>query len=178
MNNCIAFERTKSYPKIDESAEYQYRVGRVSTYLQESGQCVIDGNIQAQLADGLLVEPTEGDLVAYLRNNNLAFVLQILQQSQSTTHLHSSKPLSIYAPKVKIAAGNELDLVALKSFSLVGKQGVISVAGTLVTCAEHLVQQVNQFMLHAKGMLRLSGRQQVITAEEDVRIDGKRINMG
>jgi hypothetical protein len=33
-------------------------------------------------------------------------------------------------------------------------------------------------MLNAKGLLRLSGRQQVITAEEDVRIDGKRINMG
>ena len=32
--------------------------------------------------------------------------------------------------------------------------------------------------LTARGLLRLNAKQQLITAEEDVRIDGKRINMG
>ena len=178
MNNCITFERKLPQSNVKPNNQYQYHVGTISIYNRETEVCLIDGHISAEVADGLLVAPHTGDLVAYLINENDAFLLQILRQTVDSTQIHCHKPLSIHAPKVNISANQKLDMVGLEGFSLVGKQGVISVAGSLVTCAEHLVQQVNQFMLNAKGMLRLSGRQQVMTAEEDIRIDGKRINMG
>jgi hypothetical protein len=176
MNNCIAFERHTAQHNPVES--YHYKVGNVTAYCKEQNYCEINNDITAQVADGILLAPAKGDLIAYLSNGEACFVVQILKQTKKTADIHLSKPLSIQTPKLTMTASESLDLVALERFSLIGKQGVISVAASLVTCAEHLVQQVNQYMLNAKGLLRLSGRQQVITAEEDVRIDGKRINMG
>jgi hypothetical protein len=47
-----------------------------------------------------------------------------------------------------------------------------------VSQAKHLIQHAGDFALNAKSLLRIHSKQQIITAQEDIRIDGKRINMG
>ncbi|WP_026971594.1 DUF3540 domain-containing protein [Aliagarivorans marinus] len=153
----------------------------VITALPDDGSAnyLIDQHVHAELALSALVEPQLGDRVAYLGDESGCFVLHILKRkSPQTLQLRSATPIAVHAPELTLSADKQLDLVSLNRFSLTGQHGVVSVSGTLVSCAEHMVKQVNQLMVTAKGLLRLSGRQQVITAEQDVRIDGERINMG
>jgi hypothetical protein len=179
MSNCIAFSRANNNNRVKAAPELKYYSGVITAWDEQQQRCTVDNVADINIADSLLVKPEVGDVVAYINCSQGNFVIQILLQSNAVaTHLSSSLPLKINAPCISIAARDELDMVSLNRFSLVSKHGAISVAGTLVTCAESLVQQVNQLILNARGMLRMSAKQQVITAEEDVRIDGKRINMG
>lgn len=157
-----------------------YHTGVITALpVDDSASYLIDQYVHAELAVSTLVEPQLGDRVAYLRDESGCFVLHILtRESPQTLQLRSATPIALHAPELTLSADKQLDLVSLNRFSLTGQHGVVSVSGTLVSCAEHMVKQVNQLMVTAKGLLRLSGRQQVITAEQDVRIDGERINMG
>lgn len=181
MNSCspVACKSSEAITPSEPSMDAQYIVGRVTGYDAQLHHFTVEDDIHAGVADGLLVQPASGDLVACLLSEQGNFILQVLVQANAKAlSITSAKPIKMSAPSISMAARDELELVSLNRFSLVGKHGVISAAGSLVACAEQLIQQVGQFMLSAKGLMRLSGRQQVITAEEDVRIDGKRINMG
>ncbi|WP_432453223.1 MULTISPECIES: hypothetical protein [unclassified Agarivorans] len=160
-----------------------YIVAHVTAVIHdEAGRAVkyqLDHDVEVVLAMSSLIQPVRGDLVAYLKTEAGCFLLHILQRNcEQVTQINSVHPIQLHAPKIVLSAEQELELLSLNRFSLTGQHGLISVSGTLVSCADFMVKQVNQLMVTAKGLLRLSGRQQVITAEEDVRIDGKRINMG
>ncbi|WP_018693804.1 DUF3540 domain-containing protein [Algicola sagamiensis] len=177
MNQCLSDDQLAQCQSFSSSALYV--TGTITSVNHEAKTCLVDGRITCQIADGLMIQLHIGDWVACLNTGQSCFVIQILQYAnRDAVSIQSNQPIRISAPQVQIAARDELDLVSLNRFSLVGKHGVISVAATLVNQAEHFIQQMGEWIASAKGLIRVTGRQQVITAEEDVRIDGKRINMG
>ena len=156
-----------------------YQVGIV-TQIDEPGRvCQIDHSVHGIIADGLLVSLEVGDTVACIHSPLGVFVIQqLIQHPTRLQQIKSRQELHICASSLRLQATDDMELVSLNRCSMVSKHTVISAAETLVTTAEHAIQSVSQFLLSVKGLLRMNGKSQVITAEEDVRVDGKRINMG
>lgn len=179
VNNTSPFRKAVRVDPFAGLKTADYYIANISDFDPKTGKCIVDQCTSAQLAAGLLVQPCVGDLVACVQTQGAIYVIQILQTMQDDKlQLSSVKPMFVNAPSISLMAEDELNMVSLNRFSLVGKHGVMSVAASLVTRAEYMIQNISEWMVTAKGMMRLSARQQVITAEEDVRIDGKRINMG
>ena len=175
MNNLLKLATAKKPTPI--GATY---AGRITCIEPEQGAWFIDGHFEAGCAADILVKPQSGDLVGFVELEGRYFITQVLEQSEpeQALHLQSDRQLHLTAPQVKVTAFDTLDLLSLGKVAVSGKTLVTSAANAMIQQAENLIQQVGQFTLTAKGLLRLNGKQQVITAEKDVRIDGKRINMG
>ncbi|MBL8511024.1 MAG: DUF3540 domain-containing protein, partial [Betaproteobacteria bacterium] len=52
------------------------------------------------------------------------------------------------------------------------------VSETLVQSARHTVGRAEHYLMEVKKLLRLQGKQVMVTAEKDVKVDGERISMG
>ncbi len=101
--------------------------------------------------------------------------------------INGADELNIKARKMNLAASEQMELKSLESIHLTAYLGTLSLTGTnLVTTAkESIIQsaksQINtmiNYTLKAKQLLRLHGKHQIITADEEIRMDGERINMG
>ena len=176
-------KQTKTEPALREERQIQsaatYHVGVVTRIEQQNACCVIDQEVHGIIADGMLTRLSEGDTVAYLQSERGIFVLQLLKRADNESYqIHLQQPLHIHAPSINLSAEKELQMVSLNRFAMIARHGVLSASETLVSTAEHAIHHVAQFLVSARGLLRLNARDQLITAEEDVRVDGKRINMG
>ncbi len=136
--------------------------------------------LPAQLAESLLATPCAGDRVLCVDLEGDLIIVQILTRASNTEPLlmTSSRTIEWVAPVLRFKAIRELELLSAKKLTLSACDLVLGASRTLVQQARHILQQANDYAVTAKGLLRLNGRQQVITAEQDVRIDGERINMG
>lgn len=178
MNACVKIQPkiVKPMPTLEAHTLYS---GSITAIDLNSHTWTIDHRIQAHCADSFLVKPNVGDIVSFIQRNDRYFIIQILQQSAvDTLNLISTKPILMSAPVIKIHAKDLLECLSLNRLSLICQHGALSMACTLIVSAEHMIQTVGQLALNARGLLKLNGKQQIITADEDVRIDGKRINMG
>jgi len=157
--------------------------GIVTAIDENNDSWIIDQHFPAQKAVSLLIKPEIGDLVYFIASNTQFFITQILQRPQSDNapralSLESDQPLHIHAPELRLSAWQTLELTSVNILSVAARQGSFCFSGALIQQSEDLIQQVGHMSLTARGLLRLNAKQQLITAEEDVRIDGKRINMG
>lgn len=176
MNNCLKFENKKRH-QLTTVTHYG---GMITAYDSERNSYIVDHDYHAQCATSLLLKPAVGDQVVLIEMQEKYYICQILTQTSQAEELliESDKPVQWVAPKLKFSALQEVELISLNRLSFVSKHCMISIAGSLIQQTENLIQQVAHYSLAASGLLRLTGKQQIITAEEDVRIDGKRINMG
>ena len=172
-----SLHRLQDFPCVEES-HASYHLGQITELCENGDMCVINSSIYALVADGLLLSLRVGDLVAYLQGSQGVFVIQVVKQQGAERRIELDKKLHVSAHSICFAAEQDLELVSVNRLAMTARHGVISAAETLVSTAEHAIHQVAQFMVSAKGLLRLNGKNQLITAEEDVRVDGKRINMG
>ncbi len=166
---------------IDEAkpTPAQYYHGVITGFDDVSHIWTIDQKFQAKRATSLLLKPSIGAEVSFVAGQNSYFILDVLEQhGTSELLMESDKALHWCAPKISLTAWNDLEFSALKQIKLMGQHYSLSVAGTLVQQAQNLIQQAEHFSISAKGLLRLNAKQQIITAKEDLRLDGKRINMG
>ena len=134
----------------------------------------------AQRAESLLVQPEVGDRVFYIEVEREYFIVHILKRKTVTAPLvmQTARPMDWIAPVIRLKALEEMQFLSVNKLSLSACDVVLSACQTLVQQARHFLQQAKNFSLTTKGLIRVSGRQQVITAEEDLRMDAKRINMG
>lgn len=170
----------KLVPELVSKRNALNYTGRVSDY-NKSGQCwVIDEHLSASCALSLLVQPSVGDKVCFIKEGSDYYIISILTREDKSDILkvYSDKKIHWLAPELRFTALNSLELVSLSKIMVTTKNHVMSVANTIIQQTENLIQQVGQLSITAKGLVKLSGKQQIITAEKDVRIDGKRINMG
>lgn len=155
-------------------------MGEITGFDELQRRWLIDHQFTATPAMSLMVKLEPGDKVSFIQIEGTYVVTQILTRSdeQVQTTLHSDKNVQWLVPKMSLKALESLEFVAANKITMTGKTLVQNAVTSLVQQSENLIQQVNQFSATARGLMRLSGKQQIITAEDDVKIDGKRINMG
>lgn len=154
--------------------------GEVTAVDEAQNQWGIDDSYQAGTAIGLMVTPCVGDQVSFIEYNGSYCITQVLYRMDTTKALkfESQFDIEMKAPNLRFTALNEMDLLSLNRLSLMSKDGLLSMGNSLITLAENMVQKARQLSLHAKGMMHIDAKHQVITADEDIRVDAKRINMG
>lgn len=155
--------------------------GDISGFDETSKLWKIDCHFFAHVAVSLLVTPEVGDKVAFIFLDETGYIInQILARNIQNTSmtLQTDREVNWLAPRISIQAQDELELVALNTVSMMGNNLVHSAQTSLVQQAETMIMQANQLSATADGVMNLTGKQQMLIAEEDVRIDGNRINMG
>jgi len=140
----------------------------------------IDHDYWARPATSLLLTPDIGDQVTFIEASGQYYISQILHRpdSKQPLNFHADRDINWQATNFHLTAQENVELVSLNKVSMTCKHGVLSMTDTLVAQAEHFVQKAAHLNISAKTLLRLHGKHQLITADEDVRIDGERINMG
>lgn len=154
--------------------------GLITRFDKLSNSWIIDDVYSATCAVSLLIQPCVGDTVCFVEMAEEYYITQLLSRKNEieTLTISSDKKMHWQAPELKFTAFENLELISLDKMALMSKNCVMSVANTMIQQAENLLQKVGQYSLSAKGLLRVHGKHQVITAEKDVRIDAERINMG
>jgi hypothetical protein len=179
MNNCYKLPSVVAGPSLKPAIRnMEVLVGKI-TRIDKDNKIFFIKNTAIICASSLLIKPSIDDLVCFINEQDQYYIIQILHSAQQQpVVLQSEHPIHLNAPSVRLQAWQDIELVSLNRLSMIAKHGTLSVASTLIMNAESLIQKVKQLSISAKGLLTIHGKQQVITAEEDVRIDGKRINMG
>ncbi|WP_414445194.1 DUF3540 domain-containing protein [Burkholderia sp. 22PA0099] len=152
---------------------------------------LLDDGRAAHQALSCLIRPEVGDhvLVATCRNAT-SYVLHILHRSEPhlvQLSVPGARELRIEQPRIGLAASDAITVQALTDVEISAATGALSLnaRNLFTTVQESLVQSVGQFvgraghyLLEVSRVLRLHGQQAVVTADEDVKVDGERISMG
>lgn len=140
----------------------------------------IDNQFLATKAVSLLVNPEISDQVGFVELNGKYVITQLLTRSekQQKVTLQSEQSVQWIAPNLSVKALDSVELVASNNVTMMANSLVQNGLNSMIQQSEHLLQQANQFSANATGVMHLNGKQQIITAEDDVRIDGERINIG
>ena len=155
-------------------------MGNISSFDSARHCWVIDDHFSAQSAVSLLVKPEAGDLVEFMPYQNDNYIIvQILQRTEGCkTIIQSTHDVCWIAPKVSIQAQDALELAALNCVSISGDNVVQSAQQSSVQRAQTMVLNAEYLSASADTVMNLTAKQQMLIAEEEVRIDGERINMG
>lgn len=156
----------------------------------EDGSCLLDNGARAHRAVSCLVEPLAGDRVLVsLFAEGASHVLHILERegvaaSLSVPGAHS---LALRQSRIGVHAIESLELGSARDASLTAAGGTLAlnarnlfmtVSETIVEQAEHYVGKLGQYLLDVRALLRLHGKDALVTAERDVKVDAERISMG
>ncbi len=166
-----------------------YREGTITSEKGEGG-FIIDDVIEAETAFSCIVRPETGDRIVYLKSANAVFITDILKRDQvcvADIQIKGVDELSIKSKKLNLVAGEQLNLKSLKTIDITAFLGVVSLTGMnlVTTVKESIIQNaashitsVKNYTLNAKNLLRTHGKHHIMTADEEIRMDGERINMG
>jgi hypothetical protein len=147
-----------------------------------------DGRLAAQ-ALSCLITPEPEDLVLVLPTGAGLFVTHVLQREAAHAQLCAPgmNLLTIAQPGVEVHATNHLALRSGGDLDLESPQGsvriaarnfVASVTDALVQNAQHLVTHAQHCVLQVAALLRIHGRQTLLTAQDDMKLDAERISLG
>ena len=162
--------------------------GKISLEIEENRYRLEDGR-RARQAFSCLIEPQAGDEVLVFDGEE-SFVVAVLarpQAGEAVLTVPGARALSIRQPRIALDAvehaalrsGRDLELTAATgTLALNARDLFTTVAGSLVENVRHYVGRVEQYLLEARGLLRLHGEQALVTAEKDVKVDAERISMG
>ncbi|WP_431094984.1 DUF3540 domain-containing protein [Polaromonas aquatica] len=155
-----------------------------------------DGRLALQAVSCLLT-PLPGDTVAVLQSASGLFVTHILLRPQPASDtpgagraeisVPGAELMAITQPAFELACTRQIALRCLGDVELTSASGSVSVnardflasaSETMVQSARHLVTRVEHGIMQASALLRLHGRQALVTAEEDIKLDAERISLG
>ncbi len=152
---------------------------------------LLDDGRAAHQALSCLIRPEVGDhvLVATCRNDT-SYVLHVLHRTEPNLvqlSVPGARELRIEQPRIRLEASDAIALHALTDVEITAATGALSLntRNLFATVQESLVQSVGQFvgraghyLLEVSQLLRMHGQQAIVTADEDVKVDGERISMG
>lgn len=146
---------------------------------------VLDNEQIARCATSCLIEPITGDQVMVIQHGNLTTIFAILSRLKDATQASEA---TLTVPDVHKVTFQCEDLL------MQCRQGItFQSAGKIVLQSKHFIQEVKQNIVQifrgfiAKGeqwnlttqyLNRMHSRQQMITAEKEIKVDADRINMG
>ncbi len=155
------------------------------------GAWQLDDGALAHIAVSCLVRPQIGDRVLTVAcANGNRFVLAVLTRTEnSAAHIEVAgvSELTLQAPRLAIQASETLSLQSLHDVDVTAVAGDVAVSGrnvlttvreALIDNARHYIAQLDTFAVQVKTLLRMHGQQAIVTAEQDVRVDGERISLG
>ncbi|MCQ0029935.1 DUF3540 domain-containing protein [Burkholderia glumae] len=181
---------TRTTSKLPPQLPLHLVEARVIVALEQHAYLLDDGRIAHQ-ALSCLIRPEVGDhvLVATCRND-ASYILHVLYRAE-TRQVQLSVPgaeeLRVEQARIGLVANQTIALHALADVEVTAATGVLSLTARnlFATAQESLVQNVGQFigraghyLLEVSRLLRLHGQQAIVTAEQDVKVDGERISMG
>ena len=162
----------------------------VVTALDDS-RYVVDGRRACRRAAACLLEPQPGDTVlCYTGDDGCAYVLSVLERAcpeRALLSVAGANAVGLHARRLDLSASRNLRLSTLRHMQINAALGTLqvnardlftTVSNSLVQAAQNYIGKMTQYSLRAAGLLRQHGRHQVVTADQDVRIDGERITMG
>ena len=155
-------------------------IGNITGFDKQRQCWLIDEQFSAKKAVSLLVNPEVSDQVSFIELDGEFIITQLLTRmdDQSKITMQSDNPVQWIIPDLSVKALHSLELMASNNVTLMANNIIQNGLSSLMQYSENLLQQAEQFSATAKGVLRLNGKQQIITADDDVRIDGERINIG
>ncbi|RDS79926.1 DUF3540 domain-containing protein [Dyella monticola] len=172
---------TRNTPQLSEAVIHEALDGHV--WRLEDGRA-------ARQATSCVVMPEPGDRVLLVSMaDDSRYVLHILSRQDrrgATLNVPGAERLSIRQENIDVAS-QTIALRAVDSVELTAVQGPLSLNArnifasateSLVHTACTYVGQVEQFLLHARQLLRLHGEQTLVTARQDAKIDAERISLG
>ena len=144
---------------------------------------------KALRAAGCLLQPVKGDQVLCAITGDECFILSVLIRAdgaESRINLDGKANLSIESEQlkirgnksVKIQSGNQISVTSLGEIRFNARNLFTTVTNSLMQMARYYLSRAENIDLKAKQLLCSRGRHQLITAEEDVKVDGERISMG
>ncbi|KKB61297.1 hypothetical protein WM40_23990 [Robbsia andropogonis] len=163
---------------------------RVIVALEQHAYLLDDGRVAYQ-ALSCLIRPEVGDhvLVATCQND-ASYILHVLHRTdakQVQLSVPGAEMLRIEQARIQLTAIESIALDALSDVEIRAATGTLNLAArNLFTSAQDtLVENVGQFvgradryLLEVNELLCLHGQHAIITADEDVKVDGERISMG
>lgn len=171
---------TPAAPRF-EAAHIQQRLpdGR---YLLRDGQT-------ARQALSCVIAPLPQDEVLLLVLDTQCYVTHILcrQSPHAQLHLPGIERLDIVQPTLGLNATQHLGLCSQGDVELTAVQGSVwmqarnvftTASDSVVTQAQQLVSHAQNAVMQIAALLRLHGRQNLITAEQDMKLDAERISLG
>jgi hypothetical protein len=169
---------------------------QVSQALGRAQYRLSDGRLATQAASTLLT-PRTGDTVALFHSVSGLFITHVLLRAPdlpdaaNAGHADLAVPgaqvLAIKQAGFEVSCTQKIALRCLGDVELTSAAGAVSVnaknflstvSESMVQTAQHLVTQVEHCMVQASSMLRMHGRQALLTAEDDLKIDAERVSLG
>ncbi|AJK50070.1 DUF3540 domain-containing protein [Burkholderia plantarii] len=163
---------------------------RVIVALEQHAYLLDDGRVAYQ-ALSCLIRPEVGDHVLVATcPNDASYILHVLHRAdakQVQLSVPGAETLRVEQARIELAATESIALDSLADVEISAATGTLNLAARnlFTTAQDSLVENVGQFvgradryLLEVSELLRLHGQQAIVTAEEDVKVDGERISMG
>lgn len=156
----------------------------------------VDGlpnSLTAKRAFSCVVAPELGDLVMVEWGGEHYYVLAILErltnsnsQPQACISFPEQQEVVLEASKltlrgnrgVNVQSQNDIELITPANVTLTASNLFTRVSQSLIQLASHHMTKANTIALTASKLLRSHGHHHLISADQDVKVDGERINMG
>lgn len=181
---------TKTANKLTPPLPLYLVEAKIVVALEQHAYLLNDGRVVHQ-ALSCLIRPEVGDHVLVAAcHNETSYILHILQRNE-LRQVQLSAPgaheMCIEQEQISLSANDSIALRALSDVEVSAATGVLSLNGrnlfttvhdSLVQNVGHFIGKAEHYLLEVRQLLRLHSQQTLITAEQDVKVDGERISMG
>ena len=166
--------------------------GRVIERLND-GRVRLDNGLTARPALSCLIRPRAGDRALYTQSESGdCFLLQLLaraegEEPRAVLTVPGARGLDLHQASVTISATEKINLRSRKDLEATAATGTLrlNARNLFTTVSEALVENALEHIAHVGGyalkvreLLRIHGRQGIVTAEKDLKMDAERISMG
>ncbi|MGE5491912.1 MAG: DUF3540 domain-containing protein [Actinomycetota bacterium] len=151
---------------------------------------VLDNGRFARRAPSCLLQPQAGDRVMALAVGDETHIVHILVRSREATaqlSVSGADTVALRQDEIQLDARRRLRLRSLGDTEVTAATGTLSLQGrnlfahavdSLVQQSSHWIARMGHALIEASELLRAHGRQALVTADQDIKIDAERISMG
>lgn len=163
--------------RTEAGAEWQE--ARIAQRLPQGACRLCDGRLARQ-ALSCLVAPEAGDEVLVFEAAGGLHVLHVLRREGAQAQLSAPgiERLTIAQPELVLQGTRQLDLASHGTLCLSARDVLSHATESLVQGARHFVANAQHCVLQVSALLRLQGKQALITAEQDLKLDAERVTLG
>lgn len=162
----------------------------VALNLGQGGLRLADGRL-AHTAASCLLSPLGGDTVLVASCEAGLFVTHVLLRGEPASparlEVAGADRVALAAGRLELEGVQGVSVRSLGDVELTSAGGALNLnarhilscaAETLVQSAEHLVTRVAHCVMQATALMRLHGRQALVTADDEMKLDAERISLG
>lgn len=175
---------------VQTSKTLAWAEARIAVALDDNCYLLDDGRLARQAASCVLT-PEAGDrILAVGCREGDSYIVHVLDRGfaeAAELSVPGTQQLNIRQQRIAMSAIEQMSLQALRDIEITAATGSMSfnARNLFVTVQESLVQNVRhyigkaeQYLLNVRSLLKLHGKQALVTAEQDVKVDGERISVG